>query len=67
MKKNPYTFHAINMNWEQIEQEFKLWVSEKPDKRMVAYRTFIDWLKQNYKHLNTERDEQKNVSSITKT
>ena len=55
------------MNWEEIEQEYKLWVSEKPDKRMVAYRTFIDWLKQNYKHLNTERDEQKNVSSITKT
>lgn len=55
------------MNWEQIEQEYKLWVSEKPDKRMVSYRAFIDWLKQNYKHLNIKRDEQKNVSSITET
>ena len=55
------------MNWEQIEQEFKLWVLEDSDKRMFSYRAFIEWLKQNYKHLNTERDEQKKVSSITKT
>jgi len=56
------------MNWEEIELEYKVWVSEKPDKRMFSYRAFIDWLKQNYKHIKTERDEQqKTLSSITET
>jgi hypothetical protein len=54
------------MNWEKIESEYKKWVSENPAERMFSYRAFIDWLKQNYKHIKTERDEQqKTLSSIT--
>ena len=53
------------MNWEDIELEYKQWVSSAPDKRMFSYRAFIEWLKQNY-NLKTEKYEQENVSSITK-